>query len=221
MKIRPLGRANGAEGTSPGQRPGYRSRLSSALNGRKESLRPFRAHRNRSIPKPRALPWADIRRRFQRFKFSIFVETWEMQHLGLHLPYSFVKLTIYNLASNHNSPTNATLPANEPAPVSQGRKYQFQLLRSVPAFQRKQSSEIDPFFESEILQGPAVALMQPEPGLHTPDMDKARRELSLQPFAAPLQSDHPESSLVSLPTRRWQKLPGLSEFEFGGQAHHG
>src|ERR1700733_2217595 len=38
----------------------------SALKGRKGSLRPYRAHWNRWIPKPGALPWAGIRRRFQR-----------------------------------------------------------------------------------------------------------------------------------------------------------
>jgi len=63
-----VSRANGAEVTSPGQRPGYRasSRHPPCRGG--GSLRPYRARYIRLLALPRALPWASIRRRFQRRK---------------------------------------------------------------------------------------------------------------------------------------------------------
>ena len=66
MNTRSPCRANGAEKVSPGQRPGYRAQLStSALKGRRGFPRPFKAHNNPLIPKPRGLPWATMRGRFQ------------------------------------------------------------------------------------------------------------------------------------------------------------
>jgi hypothetical protein len=62
------------EGCQPGASPRVsRPRIPPALKGRKESLRPFRAHNNRRISKPRALPWACIRRRFQRLRMWIWL----------------------------------------------------------------------------------------------------------------------------------------------------
>jgi hypothetical protein len=54
-----------ARGIAPGIAP---HAMLSALKGRRGFLRPFRAHRNRWIPEPRALPWASMHRRFQRRK---------------------------------------------------------------------------------------------------------------------------------------------------------
>jgi len=63
-------RANGAKVISPGHRPGYACGEDSPLCKGGRSLRPLRAHHERAIPIPRALPWAKFRRRFQRRKKS-------------------------------------------------------------------------------------------------------------------------------------------------------
>src|SRR4029077_20843710 len=53
----------------PGATPPDRAQVSSsALKGRRGLLRPFRAHYYPLIPKPRALPWASMRRRLQHRK---------------------------------------------------------------------------------------------------------------------------------------------------------
>src|SRR5882762_6320179 len=56
LSVGPCCRANGAENSSPGQRPGaYRAHQAfSALKGRRDSLRPFRAHDNQLIPETQA-----------------------------------------------------------------------------------------------------------------------------------------------------------------------
>jgi len=59
-------RANGAEDSSPGQRSGDPAQVTLSALKRRRIPAPFQGAPNRWIPRPRALPWATLRRRFQR-----------------------------------------------------------------------------------------------------------------------------------------------------------
>jgi hypothetical protein len=70
LKTRLRYRANGAEVTSPGQRPWDSSQaISSALKGRRDPA-PLQGAKRSVVPEPRALPWDIILRRIRRRKKS-------------------------------------------------------------------------------------------------------------------------------------------------------